>query len=135
MAEQAVEIVGLKEFQTALARNPQKVLDEVKRFFVRGMAHYRRVVIQTAPWKVGESGGGAPVDTKNLVQSHVTKYNELSATFGPDQQIAPYAKYVHEGTVKMTKRPWLDWAKDRAQEDVLQEAKKLLDTLVKDLAN
>ncbi len=141
-----LEWIGLKELQMAINRNPQKVLDEARLFLTRGLALYKQGIIRD-PWRVNSGGGGAPVsnDTRyprryqktrsgNLRDSHTTNINSLVGTIGPDMAVAPYAKYVHNGTRRMSKRPWLDYVKKTKEGGIEDLYRKMLINITKDLA-
>jgi hypothetical protein len=148
---ESIKINGLKEFKAAVARNPQMVLGEVKNFLVRGLAVYKAGIIRN-PWRVGGSGGGAPVsnDTRysrkyqrqrsgSLRDSHVTEIKGLVGTIGPDTAVAPYAAYVHgvEGFPRKRAyqlRPWLDYVKEAKDKDIEVLYLKMLDNVTADLA-
>lgn len=130
-----LSVHGLKELKAAVARNPQKVVDEAGKFIVRGLKVYRGYIIGN-PWRKGTSGGGAPVDTGNLRDTHQTQITTWEGRIYPT---APYAAYVHgiDGFPRKRSyqlRPWLDYAKDKgdAQVDELQDT--MLNNIVNDLA-
>lgn len=130
----AIQYVGFKELEKAIKRNPRTVLDQTRSFLQRSMALYRSG-IQNNPWRVGESGGGAPVDTRNLLQSHAVVYENFKASIGPSRnnQVS-YAPFVHEGTKRMTARPWLDYAQQNNEQGVQRLYQELLKNIVIDLA-
>jgi hypothetical protein len=146
-----IEFVGLKELRAAVKRSPQKVLDEARKFLVRGLAQYKEGIIRS-PWRMGGSGGGAPVsnDTRfprknqrqrsgNLRDSHVTTIKGLEGSIGPNTDIAPYAAYVHgiKGFPRKRNyqlRPWLDYVKKNKQGDIEKLYKEMLKDIVGDLA-
>ena len=74
MAE--VRIIGLRELQLAVRRNPNKVQNEAKAFLSRGLAEYKRGIIRS-PWGISSGGGGVPVSTGNLRDQHMTRINGL----------------------------------------------------------
>lgn len=115
------DLAGLR---AAIRRNPQKVLDEVNKFLVRGLSKYTKG-IQSEPWRVGGSGGGAPVNTGNLRDTHAKIINRWDARVGPS---APYAGYVHRN------RPWLDYVKRTKDQEIQQLEKELLENITNDLA-
>ena len=144
MAE--IKWVGLKELKAAVARNPQKVLDEARLFLTRGLAVYKSGIIND-PWRIKGSGGGSPVSNDpryprkyqrqrsgNLRDSHVTQINGLQGVIGPNTQVAPYAKYVHHGTRKMQGRPWLEFVKRAKSGDIERLYKTMLQNIVGDIA-
>lgn len=125
-----VEIKGLEEFERAIKRNPEEIRKELSRFFVRGLAVYRSGIKNT-PWKIGMAGGGSPVATGHMRDSHTEKIEPYRASIGPT---ASYAAYVYYGTNKMKARPWLDSVKDNKQKDIDRLAVDMLENIVKDLA-
>lgn len=139
----SVELKGEKELLAAISRNPQVVISETAIFFQRAMAVYRSAIFNN-PWRVGGSGGGVPVSdwmakrrgsAGNLRQSHVVEYQQFQASIGPGRAYpVGYAGYVHEGTKKMAKRPWLDNAKRTGESAVRGHWQTLLQNITADLA-
>lgn len=129
----ASQWIGLRELRAAIRRNPQMVLNEARRFLTHALAAYKRGIIRE-PWRVGGVGGGAPVRTGNLRDTHITKVNSLSASIGPNTRAAPYARYVHEGTRRMRKRPWLEYVKRTKAAEVDDLQRGMLRNVVRDLA-
>lgn len=121
--------------QRAIARNPRKVADETGKFLKRGIAAYMRT-INRSPWRVGGMGGGAPRDTGALRESHNPPiYKKWEARIEPNRTgVAPYAVYVHEGTKKMEERPWLDYARDKNENEIQKLQENLLTKIRDDLA-
>src|SRR6056297_1676493 len=91
-----IKVVGIESFKRAINRNPRTTVNELRKFFIRAKAKYTKTIIRN-PWQVGGSGGGTPVDTGALRDSHQsgTKLKKFSLEIGPDERVAPYAKYVH----------------------------------------
>lgn len=133
MSQVIITMKGMRQFEKAIRRNPAKVRNEVGKFLVRGIAEYRKVIFRN-PWRIGGRGGGVPVDTTALRQQHQTRFQRFQASIGPNLTATPYAEYVHEGTYKMKTRPWLDFARDKADKDIRRLSQDLLDNIVKDLA-
>ena len=111
-------IEGLQEFEAAVKRNPEFVVKRGNTFLVRSLAEYRKRIVRS-PWKFGAPGGGAPVATGNLRDTHQTEVSNLQGRIYPT---APYAKYVHgiEGFPRKRAyqlRPWLDFAASTALPD------------------
>ena len=126
------QLAALKE---AIRRNPRKVIEETQNFFVRGIREYNSYIIR-APWRMGASGGGAPVATGNLRDTHAREIRPWDAKIYPT---AKYAPYVHgiAGFPRKRKyqlRPWLDYAKRSADGAVEILAGNLLTNITKDLA-
>lgn len=141
-----IKIVGMKELRDAVARSPQKVLDEGRLFLTRGLSVYKRGIINN-PWRIGGIGGGAPVSNDpryprkyqkqrsgNLRDSHMTVINGLQGIIGPNIQVAPYAKYVHHGTKRMQGRPWLEYVKVNRDNEIEDLYRAMLRNIVGDLA-
>ena len=142
----SIQWVGLKELRAAIARNPQKVLDEARYFLTRGLASYKSGIIND-PWRIGGKGGGVPVSNDpryprkfqrqrsgNLRDTHITEINGLEGRIGPNLQLAPYAKYVHHGTRRMQGRPWLDYVKQNKEGEIEKLYRGMLNNIVGDLA-
>lgn len=130
------QIKGLREFEAAIRRNPRFTIDRANVFLVRSLAEYRRVINRN-PWRKGGSGGGAPVNTGNLRDTHQTEVSPLSGRIYPT---APYAKYIHgiEGFPRKRSyqlRPWLTYAATTARPNVEQHEKELLNDIVRGLAS
>lgn len=99
---------GYDEFKKAIKNEPDVVKKTANKFLVRGLAVFKRLIIRN-PWRIGMSGGGAPVLTGNLRDTHMT---EVSPWQGRVYPTAPYANAVHKN------RPWLDYAKENAKDDI-----------------
>jgi hypothetical protein len=132
------KITGLKEFEAAIASNPEYVIQRGKVFLTRGLAEYRKIIWRS-PWRMGDSGGGAPVAAVhggNLRDTHQQEVQDLEARIYPT---ADYAKYVHgiDGYPRKRNyqlRPWLTYAFEQADPAIQQHEKDLLDDLVTHLA-
>lgn len=127
----------LNRLRDAVARNPEKVITETKRYLTRAAAAYKRIILRS-PWRIGSEGGGAPVKTGNLRDTHVTEIRTWEGRIYPD---APYARYVHgdEGKTRGVRgqqlRPWLDYAMAMGDREVQSLEKNLLDSVVEGLAS
>jgi hypothetical protein len=115
----------VRSLERAIQRNPQVVIVEVGKYLVRGIAVLNRGILRN-PWRTGMAGGGAPVRTGNLRDTHSREVSQFSARVFP---IADYAEKVHTG------RPWLDYVFDTSQEELQQLEGVLLDNVTKDLAS
>lgn len=134
MANASIEFKGWDEFRRAIKRNPQQVVERTQVFLQRGMATYR-AGIQNNPWRMGESGGGTPVDTTNLLKSHAVRYDSLEASIGPSRNYpVKYAKFVHQGTSRMHPRPWLDYVQQNSVNKIKPLYQQRLQEIVNDLA-
>jgi hypothetical protein len=125
----SIDIQGLQGLTNAIKRNPKQVIKYGREYMRKGLAEYMRTIRGT-PWRVGGSGGGAPVATGNLRDSHLppiygTFQSEIRAN---NVGNADYAKYVH------AKRPWLDYAKNQNAEKIKDLQDKLLQEIVTKLA-
>jgi len=131
------QIIGLKDFQKAINRHPTEFLKQARILLVRGMAVYKRG-INRSPWRVGGAGGGAPVKSGNLRDTHHSKVNKLSASIFPT---ANYAKYVHgrkrnefNARTGVQARPWLDFVKKDKDPEIRILQRNFLNKIVKNLA-
>jgi len=124
MANYEIKLIGAKEFEKALMRNPKLVVKEVKNFLQRAMAKYRSGIMNN-PWKVGMSGGGSPVLTGHMRDTHIPVIGNWEAKIGPDTN---YSEHVHK------KRPWLEHVFSSKEKDVQDLEVKMLEKIVGDLA-
>jgi hypothetical protein len=124
MANYEAKIIGAEEFKKALERNPELVISELKKFIQRALAKYKSGIINS-PWAVGLNGGGAPVLTGNLRDTHLTEINNFQGRIFPN---ANYAGYVHKN------RPWLDYVFENKMTDVEVLEQDFADVIIKDLA-
>ena len=121
----------LRAFKIAIRQNPQRVRKYAQIFFTKSMREFNKEIIRN-PWEVGQSGGGAPVDTGRLRDTHKREIKPWEAKIYPT---ARYAPFVHEGTTSMEERPWLDYAFDQAQDRVQKHADDMLKKTIKGLAD
>ena len=129
----AVSIVGLAELRAAVEKNPQLVVSETRKFIQRGLAVYKKGII-ARPWQLGSRGGGAPVDTGNLRDQHVTSVSAFEGRIYPHPTRVPYARFVHDGTKRMAARPWLDYVKQSSDPQITSLYRNLLRTISQSLA-
>lgn len=120
----------LAALKSAVKRNPAKVYQETQDFFARGLREYNTYIFR-APWRIGGTGGGAPVATGNLRDTHARQILPWEAKI---TATAHYAQFIHDGTRRMQARPWLEYAQNAAAGAINQLAKQLLDNVVRDLA-
>ncbi len=130
-----IDQLQMQSLREAVRRNPAKVLSETKNFLTKGMAEYNKGVIRS-PWRMGGSGGGAPVATGNLRDTHRREITQWEARIYPTADYAPYVHGIKGFPRKRTYqlRPWLDYVQQQydAQIQILQG--NLLNNLVNDLA-
>jgi len=129
-----ITVKGLNQLRRAFRKNP----DYVKRRGLKLMKNikekYKNQIIRS-PWEVGESGGGVPVRTKALRDSHQYRVSPTRMTAGiPEYKAKEYGIYVHEGTSKMDARPWLDYAHEKLESDREKAFKRFLGDVVNNLA-
>jgi hypothetical protein len=124
MLAASFEKKDIQAIRSAIQRNPETVLNETGKFLARGIAVYNRGIIRS-PWRVGMTGGGSPVATGNLRDTHGKTVSQWSASVSPN---AEYAKYVHKD------RPWLDHVFSTSGREIDKLQTDLLETITKDLA-
>jgi hypothetical protein len=128
---------GFKEFRKAIENNPQVVKDELGIFLPRAIAVFKGL-IWNYPWRMGGKGGGVPVATGNLRDTHRTDIRNWEAKIYPT---APYAGYVHgEDDLSFNVRgvqlrPWLSYAFERGETQVRELEGDLLEKIVVKLAS
>ena len=138
MAELTIKINGLKAFKKAVQKNPTKVKKEVKVMLVRSRAMLDRSIIRN-PWRIGQSRGGAPVDTGNLRDTHQRRITSFQLAIYPTARYAPFVHGPGIGGKKFSRkglqlRPWLDVAIRDNKKAINELGGKMLKNLVKDLA-
>lgn len=102
---------------------PAKIRNEVGKFLVRGIAVYNQGILRN-PWRVGAGGGGAPVDTGNMRDTHIKSVRAWEASIEPT---ADYAQAVHKD------RPWLDYVQQQKDSDIKRLENQLLENIIKGL--
>lgn len=130
MTNYQIKVIGLKEFQTAIKKNPQRIVTAIGVFLTRAIAAYNRGIIRK-PWRIGQSGGGAPVDTGNLRDTHHHEIKKWQARIFPT---AKYAYYVHDRPKYHHPRPWLNYVKKTKDKEIKKLEKEMLKNVVANLA-
>lgn len=115
-----------KALKRAIQRNPREVAKETKLFLYRASNELERKAGQS-PWRLGNSGGGVPVLTGNLLRSHKSKIEPFKLTYYQDERKADYGKYLHP------KRPWMNWIEKQSRDKINNHAEELLKNVVEDL--
>jgi len=118
---------------------PRISRDEIAKFIVRAKAEIQRIYMNT-PWKVGSSGGGVPKATGNLMRKGTDiEVSDDSITFSVSDRVK-YGKYVHGRDFGETNkrngvesRPWLYHAGEKAQSEIEQLQRDLIDKLVNNI--
>lgn len=128
----------LAALHAAIQRNPKRVLSETGDFLVRGIREYNKYIIR-APWRMGGSGGGAPVAAVqggNLRDTHAREIRPWDAKIYPTAKYAPYVHGIsgYPRKRRYQLRPWLDYAKQSADGAVNALSETLLLNITKDLA-
>jgi len=126
--------ITISQLKIAIARSPLKVKSEALIFLNRGLSEYKRIAVQSAPWRVGGSGGGVPRETGNLREKHYTRVNGFEGRFGVSPNAVRYAQFVHSGTKRMEARPWLEYARTRADGAVKRHYQTFMDNILKFIA-
>lgn len=138
---------GFASFKRAIAKNPGVVQARGRAMINRGINVYRRV-IEGSPWRVGQSGGGVPVDTGRLKQSHRYRVMGLKGIIdfdhnpAPADSDSPYGAIVHgdkPSSVKMRgmdlhTRPWLNYAVGQSEAKVKALYQDFLDDVIENLS-
>jgi hypothetical protein len=120
-----ITIRGERELREAFQKNPQYVKSRGGQLITRLKTAYQRQIIRD-PWRVGASGGGVPVDTGSLRDSHryIATQTRLEIEV-PDEKADAYGRAVHRN------RPWLDYAHEKLK----KEREKELSNFLKDITN
>lgn len=128
---------GFKELREAIKKNPKVIEEELGVFMPRAIAVYKGIIWNN-PWRMGMVGGGVPVKTGNLRDTHQTDISNYEAKIYPT---APYSYYVHGEDDKSFNirghqlRPWLTYAFTRGETEVDRLQGELLENIVVKLAS
>lgn len=129
--------INYDSLKKAINRNPQKVRQGALVFMRDSINSLWRGINNTPPWRVGGVGGGVPVALVkggNLRKSHNKEIQPFESKIWVNEAKAPYAKYVHGGTYKMEKRPWLQFIKEAMSPNIRAYQIKFLQEIVANLA-
>lgn len=136
-----MKTITFDQLERAIRTSPRLIEREGKKFLQRGISEYKRVAVQSSPWRVGQSGGGIPRDSDNLREQHRTKISGLRAEFGVPERRVPYAKYVHgrgygetNSRTGVESRPWLLHARNQADNKVKKHYQTFMDEVLKHIA-
>lgn len=122
----------LEALRRAFNNSPDTMKKHSDRLITKIDRETKKIMFRN-PWEIGGSGGGVPVDTKYLRQSHQSRRSPYEMKIWvPGSH--PYASYVHEGTRKMEARPWMDYAADKVEGSIDGEIRTFLDSVVSDLS-
>jgi len=127
-----IQIKGIKEFEAAIKRNPRVIKEALSDFFTEALSLYNRGIIRQ-PWRVGSGGGGSPVATGHMRDTHVTEIKPWQAAIFPSPEV-PYAVYVHGRDGDSRGRPWMTYVFNKNRLAVAKQQDKMLKAIVKDLA-
>ena len=94
MSNFEIEIKGLDTLKTAIRRSPKMVYGELSNA-IKTSVHFIRPIMR----------GEAPNKSGKLSRHIFANAKGLEGTIGPDLDIIPYARYVHDGTGPYTIRP------------------------------
>lgn len=130
-----VRLEGEKALRRAIRRHPQEVKRQGRKLFSKLKTAYQRTIVRN-PWQVGGTGGGVPVATGNLRDSHQYDVGTTRLKIHVRDAVAEsYGINVHEGTSKMEERPWLDYAHEKQESTRKREIGKFMDKIVNNLAD
>lgn len=102
------------------------IASELNKFFVRALAVYKKGIREN-PWRIGSVGGGSPVNTGRLRDSHRTQIKNYNAKI---YTTLPYAVYVYHGTKKMQSRPWLQSVANSKDREINRLIDKMTKTII-----
>ena len=127
----------LNALRLAVSRNPAKIRAEAADYFTRGLRVYNTIILRS-PWRMGSSGGGAPVSPGggHLRDTHAKEIRPWEAIIKPTATYAPYVHGIKGFPRKRSYqlRPWLDYAQRVGDSGIRELEQKLFDNIVKDLA-
>ena len=124
----------LRSLRKAFNNSPDLMRRKGGQLMTRLKANLQQRIIRR-PWQVGGLGGGVPVATGALRDSHYYKVSATSMEAGLNPHVTElYGRYVHDGTSKMEARPWLDYAVEKEESNTNQLVNNFLDDVVQGLA-
>lgn len=125
----------LNSLRFAVRRNPRMVITETGKFLSRGIAAYLRI-INRSPWRMGQRGGGSPVGTGNLRDTHRRSVGTWEARITPTADYAPYVHGLDSFPRRRTYqlRPWLNYAQQSASNEINRLQDDLLKNIISDLS-
>lgn len=89
-----IKILGLKEFRKAIKRNPKMSYKELNNAIKQSVHIIRPLMVKNSPYKSGK-----------LRKNIFARASKLQGSVGPDLNVTPYARYVHDGTSAHIIRP------------------------------
>ena len=119
--------ITFKQLQEAIEKSPKAVHKAGAQYIQKGITEYEKIV-KRSPWRVGQSGGGAPVRTGDLKTANkkTFDFNRLIGRLGVDEKMGARAEYRSKEVSKVIdyavrvhkKRPWLDYAQLKAENEI-----------------
>lgn len=100
-----IEFTGMEEIERAFKRAPS--------LFV---SIFDRVIKQATLSVLGRVKEKTPID-KGFLRGPGME-STFETLIGRIDNVAPYAKYVHEGTIHMQARPFFEWGLEAGQSEV-----------------
>lgn len=129
--------INFDSLKRAIHNNPAKVKQGALVFMRDSINTLWRGINNTPPWRLGSNGGGVPVSLVrggNLRKSHNKEIQPFESKIWVNEAKAPYAKYVHGGTYKMSSRPWLSFIKEAMSPNIRAYQQRFLKDIVEALA-
>lgn len=131
--------IDKRRLEQAIKRNPMSVRNNANSMMLKTMNTYWRIINNTSRWRVGDNGGGVPVNTGNLRKAHNKQIAPFKSVIYVNKNKTQagrwnYAELVHGGTRKMEGRPWLRFAEEAGQNLAKQYREQFLLSVVKDLS-
>lgn len=136
--------ITIKQLRQAINTSPKAIKQYGSDYIRDGINAYYKIVINTSPWRVGQSGGGAPRKWNGLREAHERQFdfNKLEGRLFVDpkrqankkyqskdiKKVIDYAVVVHKG------RPWLDYAQKNAEKEIEKAYKVFGDKILKHIA-
>lgn len=127
---------SLESFERALRKAPEIVEFNGKRFLTLAKAELLQTIMND-PWEIGDKGGGVPVDSGHLRDTHRSVIHNMQLTILPLPNTSEpnYADWVHGGTRKLEERPWLDYAMKANRDRINKHSESMLEDITQQLAS
>ena len=128
MAEIRIKIKNEKALLKKISQYPEKMAIELQKAIAKVGVYTAGQVKSTIT-----SGAGmwkSPVDTGQMRQGISAKTGRMKSTISSSSR-TPYAFYVHEGTRRMRKRPFMSITAKRKQKDIERFFNKAIENAIK----
>jgi len=119
-----IKVIGLDRLQAGFKRAPRNLDKELNLAIKKSIFEIDKNL--AVNWKAG--GYGIPVDTGLLRGTRVQRFGNLKGEVGTTRE---YGIYVHEGTARMRRRPYLEESFKKAESKIEKHFDKAIDNVLR----